>query len=125
MCSMLQTPHGGTEHREGVAIIQLNPTPDPTPDVLHDSDQKVQEVQQRPRRINHLPAASTVQTCLRTCRAVVDKARRYECALDAVKVDVQMVVRQNVLKELNRPNAQRHEKQRSIPRRLECSHRDP
>ena len=90
---MLQTPHGGAEDREGVAIIQLNPTPG----VLHDSDQQIPKVKQRSRRIDHLPAASTIQTCLRTCRAVFDTARSYECTLDAARVDMQVVVRQNIL----------------------------
>ena len=109
MHRVLQAPHGRAEDREGAALIQLNPTPD----VLHDGDKKVPKVKQRPRRINHLPSASTVQTCLPACRAVVNTTRSYECAFDAVRVDVQVVVRQNVLKELNRTNTQTRNSTRS------------
>ena len=70
-------------------------------ELINYRDQKFPKMQQRPRRIHDLPPASTVQTCLPTCRAVIDTTRSYERDFDAVGINAQVVVRQNVLKELN------------------------
>ena len=97
MHGVLQASHGCAEDSKGAALVRLNPAPD----VLNYCDKKVPKMQQRPRRIHDLPSASTVQTCLPTCRAVVNTTRSYERDFDAVGINAQVVVRQNVLKELN------------------------